>query len=60
MKLRCKVCGEYFFPDDETSALMSYGYLAAGDVNTCDECWEMLKQPPDDLLDIICEADPGL
>ena len=43
MKIRCKVCGEYFYPDDETLALMSDGYLTSGDVNTCDECWDMLN-----------------
>jgi hypothetical protein len=59
MKIRCKVCGEYFFPDDETLALMSDGYLIAGDVNTCDECWDMLNRPPD-LSDMISDADPGL
>ena len=44
MKLRCKICGDYFFPDDETLALLSDGYLTSGDVNTCDECWEMLNK----------------
>jgi hypothetical protein len=43
MKIKCKICGDYFFPDDETLALLSDGYLLSGDVNTCDECWEMLN-----------------
>jgi hypothetical protein len=60
VKIRCKVCGEYFFPDDETLTLMSDGYILAGDVNTCDGWWEMLNQPPDDLSDMISDADPGL
>ena len=61
MKIRCKVCGEYFCPDDETLALMSDGYLISGDVNTCDECWDMLNhQYNDDLSDMISDADPGL
>jgi hypothetical protein len=50
MKIKCKICGEYFFPYDETLALMSDGYLTGGDVNTYKECWEMLTQQPDDLL----------
>ena len=34
--------------------------LSAGDVNTCDECWEMLNQQyNDDLSDMISDADPG-
>ena len=60
MKIRCKVCGEYFYPDEETLALMSDGYLISGDVNTCDECWDMLNQPPDDFIDMYSDADPGL
>ena len=66
MKIRCKVCIDYFFPDEETVAFMSNGYLDAGDVNTCDvntcdECWEMLRhQCNDDLSDMISDADPGL
>ena len=60
MKIRCKVCGEYFFPDEETLELMSDGYLISGDVNTCDDCWDMLNQPPDDFIDMDSDADPGL
>ena len=61
MKIRCKICGEHFFPDDETLALMSDGYLLSGDINTCDDCWEMLNHSnSDDLSDMISDADPGL
>jgi hypothetical protein len=61
MKIRCKLCGEYFYPDDETLGLMSDGFLNAGDVNTCDDCWDMLNQPcNDDLADMISDADPVL
>jgi formylmethanofuran dehydrogenase subunit E len=61
MKIRCKVCGEYFYPDEETLALMSEGYLIAGDINICDECWEMLNHSnSEDLADMISDADPGL
>jgi hypothetical protein len=61
MKIRCKVCGEYFYPDDETLALMSDGYISTSDVNTCDECWEILNHSnSDDLSDMISDADSGL
>jgi hypothetical protein len=60
MKKRCKIGGEYFFPDDETLALMSDGYLTSGDVNTYDECWDMLNHLYDDLSDMISDADPSL
>jgi hypothetical protein len=61
MKIRCKVGGEYFYPDDETLALMSDGYISTSDVNTCDECWEILNHSnSDDLSDMISDADSGL
>jgi hypothetical protein len=60
MKIRCKVCGDYFFPDEETLALMSDGYLLSTDVNTRDECWDMLNHLYDDLSEMISDADPGL
>jgi len=60
MKIRCKVCGVYFYPDEETLALISDGYLTSCDVNTCDECWDMLNYPLDDIMDIYSDADPGL
>jgi hypothetical protein len=60
MKIRCKVCGDYFYLYDETLALMSDGYLLSTDVNTCDESWDMLNHQYDDLADMIRDADPGL
>ena len=61
MKIGSKVCGEFFSPDDEILALMSDGYISSGDVNTYDECWDMLNHPcTDDLSDMITDADPGL
>ena len=61
MKIRCKICEEYFYLDDETLALMSDGYLSPGDINTCDDCWNMLNNSyGDDLSDMISDADPGL
>jgi DNA-directed RNA polymerase subunit RPC12/RpoP len=53
MKIRCKHCGEFFCPSDESVELMSEGYI-------CDECWDMINQPPDDLMEMISDADPGL
>ena len=60
MKIRCKVCGEFFYPDDETKELVSEGYITSDCVNTCDECWDMLNHLFDDIEDMISDADPGL
>ena len=60
MKIKCIHCGEYFVPDEETLQLMTDGYISSSDVNTCDECWEILNHPPDDIMDMFCDADSGL
>jgi hypothetical protein len=60
MKIQCIICGDYFYPDEETLALMSDGYIYACDVNTCDECFEMLRESYNDIDEMISDADPGL
>ncbi len=60
MKIRCKHCGEFFCPSDESVELMSEGYISSDNVNICDECWDMINQLPDDLMEMISDADPGL
>jgi hypothetical protein len=61
MKIKCKLCGEYFYPDEETVTLMIDGYLSSSDVNTCDECWDMLNSSfNNDTEGMISDADPGL
>jgi len=58
MKIRCKVCGEFFNPDEETVELVSEGYIDS--VNTCDECWDMLNHFYDDTEEMISDEDLGL
>jgi hypothetical protein len=60
MKIRCKHCGEFFCPSDESIELMSEGYISSDNVNICDHCWDMLNQQPDDFIDMYSDADPGL
>ena len=60
MKIRCKHCGEFFCPSDESVDLISEGYISSDNVNICDDCWEMINQPPDDFIDMYSDADPGL
>jgi len=60
MKIRCKHCGEFFCPSDESVDLISEGYISSDNVNICDECWEMINQPLDDFMDMYSDADPGL
>ena len=60
MKIGCKYCGEFFCPSDESVDLISGGFLFPDNVNICYYSWEMINQPPDDLIEMITNADPGL
>jgi hypothetical protein len=60
MKIRCKHCGEFFCPSDESVDLISEGYISSDNVNICDDCWDMINQTPDDLMEMFSDADPGL
>ena len=60
MKIRRKHCGEFFCPSDESVELMSEGYISSDNVNICDDCWDMINQLPDDQMEMISDADPGL
>lgn len=60
MKIRCIHCVEYFCPNEETMELIFDGQISTATVNTCDECWEMINNPPDNYSDIFSDADSGL
>ena len=60
MKIRCKHCGEFFYPDDEAIDLISEGYISSDTVNICDDCWDMLEHLQDDISDLQSDADVGL
>ena len=60
MKIRCKHCGEFFCPSDESVDLISEGYISSDNVNICDDCWEMINQQPIDFSEMYSDADPGL
>ena len=50
MKIRCKHCGEFFCPSDESVDLISEGYISSDSVNICDDCWDMLEHLQDDIV----------
>jgi hypothetical protein len=60
MKIKCIVCGDYFYPDEATLELITEGYIDRNFVNTCDECFEMLRESMGDLEGMISDVDPGL
>ena len=60
MKIRCKHCGEYFYPDDETQELLFSGYIESYSVNTCDDCWDLLEHSQEDVSEMHSDADMGL
>jgi hypothetical protein len=60
MNIRCRHCGEYFCPCDETLDLISEGYISSDSVNCCDDCWDAIQLSEFDLFESFSDADPGL
>jgi hypothetical protein len=60
MKIRCKHCGEFFCPSDESVELISEGYISSENVNICDNLWDMLNHQYDETEEMISDAGPGL
>ena len=60
MKIRCKHCGEFFCPSDESLDLISEGYISPDSVNICDDCWDMIEHLHDDISEMYSDAEPGL
>lgn len=60
MNIRCKHCGEYFCPCEETLDLMAEGYISSTSINTCDDCWETIQLSEFDLSESFSDADTGL
>ena len=60
MNIRCRQCGEYFCPCDETLDLIAEGYISSDSVNTCDDCWNMIQLSEFDLSESFSDADPEL
>lgn len=60
MNIRCRHCGEYFFPCTDTLELLVEGYITSDSVNTCDDCWDMLLLSEFDFSESYSDADPCL
>jgi len=60
MGIRCRCCGEYFCPCDDTLDLIAEGYISPASVNTCDDCWDLQQLSEFDLSESLSDADPGL
>jgi len=60
MKIRCKHCGDFFCPSDESVELISEGYISSDSVNICDDCWDMINHLQDDISEMYSDADSGL
>ena len=42
MEIRCRHCGEYFCPCDETLDLIAGEYISSETVNICEDCQDLI------------------
>ncbi len=59
MEIRCRHCGEFFCPCDETLDLIEEGYVDSASCNICDDCWDLQNFCEYDY-EQFSDADPGL
>jgi hypothetical protein len=60
MNIRCRHCGEYFYPCDETLDLIEKGFIDGNSCNVCNDCWDMIQLSEFDYYEECSDADPGL
>jgi hypothetical protein len=60
MNIKCRQCGEWFIPSEDTLDLIAKEFISTDSVNTCDSSWDMLMLSEYDLTDSFSDADPGL
>jgi len=60
MNIRCKHCGEYFCPGEDTLDLIVEGFIESVYVNICDDCWDLIQLSEYDYSESFSDADPGL
>jgi hypothetical protein len=59
MEIRCKHCGEYFCPCDESLDLIAGEYISFETVNICDDCHDLMELSEFDLSESFSHAEPG-
>ena len=60
MEIRCRHCGEYFCPCEETLDLILEGFISSDAVNICDDCFDTIQLSEFDNSESFSDADPGL
>jgi hypothetical protein len=60
VNIRCKCCGEWFIPSDDSIDLISEGLLSSDTIDTCHECWDLIELSEFDLSESFSDADPEL
>ena len=60
MNIKCRHCGEYFCPCDETIDLISEGWVSPDSVNICDDCWDLIQLTEYDISESYYDAESGI
>jgi hypothetical protein len=60
MEIKCRCCGSWFTPCDETIDQIAGGYISSESVNTCDDCWDLQQLSEYDLSESFHDTDSGL
>jgi hypothetical protein len=60
MNLKCRFCGKFFCPCDDTLDLIAEGYISSDSFSTCPNCWDLIELSEFDHSESFSDTDPGL
>ena len=55
MNLKCRICGEFFCPSEDSLDLIIEGIIFSDSLNICDECHDLME-----LSELYNEDERGL
>jgi len=53
MNIKCRICGEFFCPCDDSLDLISEGVISSDSLNICDNCYDLMELSEYDLSSFL-------
>ena len=58
MNVKCRICGEFFCPSEDSLDLIIEGIISSESMNICDDCHDLMELTEHDLSESL--SDVGL
>jgi hypothetical protein len=58
MNVKCRICGEFFCPSEDSLDLIIEGIISSESMNICDDCHDLMELTEHDLSESFSDAGP--